>query len=335
MKPPLFRKAIDPFLYLFWASQISIMSACPPLHGVTIQNGMNAERSPALWIKTLLRVAVRAPRAVCRHLRDIKEDRVVLPRVSVGVTTRCTLNCDKCVAHIPDVQTHADVPADEMIRDLQALFACADCIYDLNLSGGETFLHPDLADILRFCAASGKADKIDVSTNGTVMPGAKALAALRETKATVRISDYGPALQPDVEKLKELLKENGITYIHVAGNYWYDTGEFAQPQAGSAKRRFLVCAQRVGFPFFNGKLNVCSYALALEEGGTDVPGLEDGFIDLRRTDPAAFREQWRQLRKRRVISACAYCAGCSYKSPRVPVAIQRARRTSEGGQLHV
>ena len=324
MKRTFFQKVIDPFVYLFWWLQISILHACPPLHGVTIKLAMNAERSFKLWIKTLFRVAVRAPRAFFLHLRDKKENRVVIPRISMGITTRCTLNCDKCIARIPDipVQSRMHIPAHEVLQDIQTLFSCIDSIYDLNLSGGEAFLHPDLDKILRACAGSDKVGAVDVSTNGTVLPGAKLLAALKETNATVRITKYGPALQPNVEQLKSILKENGIPFLHEAGAYWYDTDNRGQLQEGSAKRRFGICAQKLCLSYFGGKLHFCSASLSMTELRT-IPNCRDDYIDLRETSPAAFREQWRRLCKKRVISACSYCLGGAYDTPRIPVAVQR------------
>jgi len=324
MKAKFFKRVADPFVYLFWRAQIGILRACPPLCGVVIELGMNADRSRRLWIRTLFRVAVRAPRAVFLHLRDVKEKRVVLPRISVGVTTRCTLNCDKCIARIPELKIHRDIPAQVLVRDLRSLFSCVAQIYDLNISGGEAFLHPDLDVIIRACGESGKAGALDVTTNGTVIPAAKVLEALRETKASVRITRYPPALQPNVEQLKHLLKENGIPYVHEVGEFWFDTGTLGQAQSGSAKRRFSVCSQQLCLPYFDGKLYVCNASLALIEGGF-TPERSDEYIDLRAVSPAEFRGQWRKLRKKRVISACSYCLGCSYEAPKVPVAVQRAR----------
>jgi len=322
MDESMLARAADPLLHLFWKAQIGILRACPPLHGVTIKHGMNAERSPKLWLKTLLHVGLRAPQALAFHLRDIRGGRVVLPRVSVGVTTRCTLRCDKCIARIPEIKHRAHVPFDELKRDLQALFSCADHIYDLNLAGGEAFLHPQLDEILRFCAASGKAGHIDITTNGTVLPGEKLIAALQDTKATVRITRYPPALQPKAGALKQMLKEHGIPYLHEVGAFWYDTDNSGRPQEGSARRKFSVCAQTLCFSFFGGKLHLCSASAAQMEIGI-IPDCGEDYINLREASPAAFRAQWKKLREKRSISACRYCLGCSYRAPKVPVALQR------------
>jgi sulfatase maturation enzyme AslB (radical SAM superfamily) len=311
----------------FWRAQISILCACPPLHGVVVRHGIGSNRSGKLWIVTLLRLALRAIPALFSYCRDKLKKRVVLPRVSVGITTRCTLNCDKCVGHIADLQTHEDFPLDVLLRDIKALLSHVDYIYAFNLSGGETFLHPELDQIIRFCAASNRIGTIDLSTNGTLIPNQATLSALRDAKATVRISRYAPALQPNVEQLKTILKENGIHYLHESGDYWYDTGDLGRLQEGSAKRRFSICAQRLCPTCYQGNLYLCSPSLVLTEK-EGAGGSEDS-IAVRAVSAAEFRRQWKELHKKHVITTCSYCQGFSYQTPRVPVAEQRERHAAD------
>jgi len=324
VKAALLKKAADPFAHLFWKAQINVLRACPPLVGAIARFSMSADRSRGNWVKALLRVVVQAPRAAMLHWRDIKNKRVVLPRVSISLTTRCTLHCDKCMAHIPDLKSHKDIPLDDLAQDIRSLFSCVDYIYSLSLTGGEAFLHPALDEIIRTCAAADKIGGMEVITNGTVVPDTKALAALREAGVTVKISGYPPALVPNAEKLKAVLKENGIHYIHTDGTFWRDiVGRgFGRLEDGSETKRFGVCVQQLCVFLFYGKLHLCSESANLLEEEL-IPDCKEDYIDLRKIDPAAFRGAWRQLMKKRAVSACSYCPGSTYKTPKVPVAIQR------------
>jgi len=328
MKPLSPEKLIDPFVRLFWKTQISTLRACPPLCGVVSRATFNAYQNRRLYMKGLLPVAAQVPRALARHLRDKRENRVVLPRVSVIITTRCTLNCDKCLGRCPYLEDR-DMPAEDLVRDIGRLFACVDYIYDILITGGETFLHPGLDQIIRACAASGKAGNVSVITNGTVFPSAKALAALRETKATVKISRYPQALQPDAEQLKSLLEDNGVRYFHEIGATWVDTGALGQPKEGSAAQRFSLCVLKLGFVCCWGKLHLCGESAVLMEEGL-IPDSKEDYISLRGTGPAAFREQLQKLLKKPEVSACSYCLGQTYQTPKIPVGVQRAPR--QGGQ---
>ena len=319
-----FAKLADPFLYLFWRAQFSVLRAFPPLAGIVSSVSIGAANSRMAWIKALFRTAVRAPYALWLHWRNKRENRTVLPRANIVVTTRCTRNCDKCSAHIPDLKRHEDIPVRDLADDIRTLLSCVDHIYDAYLMGGEPFLHPDMDEIIRTCAESKKVGHISVPTNGTVFPAAKVLAALREAKATVKISKYPSAVQPDVERLKSILKENGVRYTHSSSTFWYDTGG-GRPQEGSEKRRFSVCFQQLCFLYLHGKLSLCGEAGILMEEGV-IPDCREDYIDLRSAGPSSFSEQLRKLMRKRTVSACSYCLGYTYKSPKFPVAVQRESR---------
>ena len=317
----LSKRLSDPFVQLFWKTQINILRACPPLCGLVSRLTFNAYQNRRLYAKGLLLVAAQAPHVLLLHLRDKRENRVVLPRVSLIVTTRCTLHCDKCLGHCPDMEDR-DTPTADLLRDIQTLYSCVDTIYDITITGGETFLHPDLDQIVRACAATGKAGNINLITNGTVVPGAKVLAALRETKATVKISRYPAALQPKVEQLKSLLEENDIRYFHEIGTSWVDTGTFGQLKDGSAQRRFSLCVLKLGLVCCWGKLHMCGESAVLTTEGL-IPDCKEDYIDLRSINTADFRGQLKKLLKRPTVSACSYCLGQTYKTPKIPVAVQR------------
>jgi len=290
-----------------------------------ITYSLGAANSLGVWVKTLFQSMVGMPRALFEHCRDKREGSVVLPRVTFFVTTRCTLNCDKCCAQIPDLRNRRDIPLDELMWDLEKLLASIDYIYAFILSGGEPFLHPDLYKIIQLCADSDKIGDISLQSNGTIVPGAKVLTALREAKVLVKISRYPAALQRGVEELKCVLKENGVRYTHVSSTFWDDTISNGQRQEGSARRRFSVCISQLCLTYLNGKFYRCSTAAFLTENER-IPCHGNEYIDLRVADSAAFRAQWQEMMKKRALTACSYCLGQTYKTPKIPVAVQRVPR---------
>ena len=297
--------------------------------GVVTVNSLGAANATDRLIKTYLQLAVKVPGAFLRHWRDKWKRREVLSRVLIVATTRCTLNCDKCGMHIPDVKYQQDVPSNELISDIKFLLSSVDQIYNITFTGGETFLHPNLEEIIRTCFVPDKVGDIVVQTNGTIVPNEHVLAALKETKARVQISRYPAALQPNVGKVKDVLNENGIHYSHLSSTFWNDS-ELGQPQEGPM-RRFDVCALQLCFPLMDGKLYRCAEsAISLRE--ELLPDCREDYIDIRATDPDSFRTQWRQLLKKNCVSTCAYCLGHTYQSPRVPIAVQRESSEEGSGQ---
>jgi len=314
------KKSFYPLAHLFWKTQLSILRACPSMHGLVVKRSMGATYSSGIWINALLRLIWGLPHALLEHCRNKREERFVIARITYLITTRCTLQCDKCVSYIPDMPQQ-DMPLDELSGDLERLLAGCDYIYAFIISGGEPFLHPDLDRLIRLCAASDKIGDISLQTNGTVVPGEKVLEALREGKVLVKISKYPAALQPDVEELKRVLTENGVLHTHASAKFWSDLSYTGQPHKGSGNRRFGVCVSHLCIPYLNGKLHHCIMAAYLAENG--VMCLEDEFIDLRTADPAAIRAQWQKMTETRVLASCSYCLGQTYKTPKIPVAVQR------------
>jgi len=307
--------------YLFWRTQIVLLRKCPPLYGVVCNFGLNAANSKRLWLKALFWLALHTPAALLRHLRNKLRGRVVLSRVTLPITTRCTLNCTKCIARTPHLQSHADIPLHTLTQDIASLFACVDEVYALVISGGEALLHPQLAEVLRLCASYGKAGQISLQTNGTVMPSSEVLAALKDTNTTVKISRYPAALQPNVEQLKALLAEHGIVHLHDNGTHWLDFGLFGQPQPGNVKKRFRVCVQQISAPLYHGKYHLCCESAILMDQSR-IADFPQDYIDLRSIAPHEFAAQWKNLQKRRCLSACTHCQGHTYLSPKIPMAKQ-------------
>jgi len=312
------KKLTEPFIQLFWKALMIVLRVCPPLAGLVIDANEGQKHQ----------FAAQMSRALFRHWRVKRGKRVVLPHLTVLITSRCTLNCDKCVVHIPDLEIHRDVPVADLLADLQTIFSGIDYVYGVSLIGGEPLLHPDLDQLVRACADSGKTGCISVVTNGTLISrDSKLLAALRDAKAIVKISKYPSVLQPRVEQLKAVLKENDIRYsdVHVRDLSWNDRGVFGQLQQGSAARRFSVCLEPLlCFTDWCGKLHLCGKSAILMSEGV-IPDRKEDYVDLRTTAPATFRAELKRLNARNVISACSYCLGSTYNTPKIPVAVQRQK----------
>jgi len=310
--------------HLFWRAQISILRAFPPLSGVVSTVSMGAANSRRVWLKTFFLMLFRVPMALLSHLRNKCTNRVVLSRISVPVTTRCTLHCDKCAAHVPDLAQPHDVPAEQLIADAKALFFCVDHVYATIFSGGEAFLHPQLDEIIMTYASFNRSSSTSVQTNGTLLPNAKVIAALKATNATVKISNYPSQLQPNVEQLKSQLREHGIRFTHASGTFWCDVGQLGVAQSGCAKRRFSTCIQQLCLPYYKGNLHLCGESfILLEENQANIPPQD--YINLHTSTPQTFAKQLRQLLRKRHIKACDYCLGYTCDALKIPIAEQRER----------
>jgi len=326
------KKLADPFEQLFWQTMIRMMRACPPVCGMIADGAYRAQLSR---VKSLLPLAARVPGMLLLHWRDKRKKRFALAQVYLGVTTRCTLYCDKCTMHLSDLTKHEDMPTHELLGDIRMLLSCVDHVYDFCFGGGEPFLHPDLDLAIRLCADSGKIGNLKILTNGTVIPGAAVLAALRDAGARVNISNYRPLFQSGVEMLRAILTKHEISYnvYPAARDYWVDTSGpgFGALKEGSAAWRFRYCFLQMYHTMLDGQLHLCPQSCALSYDGRLVEG-EDDYINMRTTNPAAFRAKYEELNQKTVLPACAYCLGQTYKTPKIPAAIQREPGIHEGSK---
>ena len=88
-----------------------------------------------------------------------------MPHIDIVALTACNLKCVGCTNFMGAVPMEV-WPAAEIKRDIEraakVMHAGTAC-----LLGGEPTAHPDLVELMRFTAASGLADRVQVLTNGT------------------------------------------------------------------------------------------------------------------------------------------------------------------------
>lgn len=240
----------------------------------------------------------------------LKPEVLVLHYLEMPLTTRCTLRCSKCSNLMQYYSKGWDLPMEQAQKEIGLMLDTADRIYDFGLIGGESFLYPHLAELIKLLWQSKKVDQISLTTNGTVVPKDEALLiALAQRKILVKISDYG-ALSGKMTELIKLFDERKIRYrVMEMTGIWYDFGELHCRMRGEEelKRQFQSCASGCR-SYLGGRLHFCPRS----SHGTDmgiIPGAPGDYADLSHPD-ASRTQRRRELKKMqdiRSISACNYC----------------------------
>lgn len=120
--------------------------------------------------------------------------RVLNRSCEVNIVEHCNLRCRSC-AHLSPVLPKHFVDPEALSSDLTAL-ARSYHVKVLRLLGGEPLLHPNLLDIMTTARQSHVADKIEVTTNGLLLPRQE--RRFWEEVDSVRISLYpGRSLRQD------------------------------------------------------------------------------------------------------------------------------------------
>jgi organic radical activating enzyme len=127
----------------------------------------------------------------------------------VNVVDHCNLRCRAC-AHLSPVLPKHFVDVDALSSDLTTLSRSYHAQV-LRILGGEPLLHPDLVDIVAVARRSGIANKIEIATNGLLLP--RQGRRFWEAVDAVRISLYpGRSLKQDqLNTCIELARRHNVT----------------------------------------------------------------------------------------------------------------------------
>lgn len=180
--------------------------------------------------------------------------KVHLTRVNSSITTKCTLNCRHCNMFMPFYKKPGHIPYEEICRDFDMMFQCADKIYAVSLLGGEPFLHPQVNEIIRYVGSNyhERIGELSFITNATMELSSETIQLIKKYDIFVQISDYTKAVpyQKRFNRFISDLEEHQIPYRVVRFDNWLDFGFPIIPwnlNEEQAKEHFMDC-----YPMFRG-----------------------------------------------------------------------------------
>ena len=263
------------------------------------------------------------PLAVAVSVADRIRGRFAIGQATVILTTRCNLRCIHCSTLIPYSAHPQNMDTALVLEDIEKLFEAVDHIYAFQISGGEPFLHPDLATVIEKVLSIGRIKTLNVVTNGGVLPSAEALRALQDRRVKVQISGYPKHLVPQRARFIETLEEHSIAFGISADQKWKYLGDRTYVARSEDERKELLslCAFSLCHHMFDGKYFICSFAAHGMDAGIIAVDPND-FVDVRNLDTATTRAQLQHLLCRPYTSACDYCLGNTHFSKTIPAAEQ-------------
>ena len=179
-------------------------------------------------------------------------------QMTLVVTDRCTLKCEKCSAFTYRYVHPQDVPYEKMMKDFSRCLECIDYLNTLVIVGGETLLYKDLVTLLYACENNPRIVRVFIPTNGTVLPGEELLKAMAECNVQVMISSYNVS-QNRGRELELLLLNHGIEVIYRQDEFWSDLADcsYKEYSEEEVKNSFTTCQGRTCWNFKNGILSPC------------------------------------------------------------------------------
>lgn len=247
---------------------------------------------------------------------EMTKQGLVIPALTVIVGQACSLRCKHCANFSPYAPKRAKhYPLEQICEDLRLIFMSVYRIKKIQVQGGEPLLYQELPELLDFIRSSGKVDTLTIATNGTILPEAYVLDALRRNHVRVRISEYPVVSNETVRQLKEQLNAYDIEIwaYQFASNdsMWYDMGGVSiSPGIESeenVQRRFINCPFHDCFTLEDGKISRCGRAVMAEQ----LQGFVAKEQDLLSISPSENLETmlWKYLKTQDYMEACRYCHG--------------------------
>lgn len=245
-----------------------------------------------------------------------------LEYVEIPITTMCTLKCKYCSNLIPCYKKPSDYDINILKKSITTFLKCINKIVYIRVLGGEPFLSKNLHGVLKTLAKSSKIQRIEVVTNGTIIPRDKEIIKiLKNHRIMVCISQY-PIV--DYNKLVDFLKKNNIKYRIDKMTYWMNYGNVKKRKKTikELKKQFRKC-NHVCKSIVNGQLHICPRS----SHGTDLGIIKNNkkdYVDLLDKNKSIKQKQKaiQVLLKKKYIKACYYCDYGTNKSKRIPVAEQ-------------
>lgn len=261
-------------------------------------------------------------KAVFRYLKIFNYKYGYYEYLEIPITTKCSLRCKHCSNLIPFYKKQSDYEISVLEKSIKEFLKCINNIVFVRVLGGEPFLGGNIIRVLQILLKSDKIQRIEVVTNGTIIPKDKKLIKLlKNPRVVISISQY-PFV--NYHKLEEFLIKEEIKYHIDKMTFWLDFGD-AKKQNKTVKqlaRQYRNCNQ-ICRSLVNGQFHLCPRS----SHGTDlgiVKDNEDDYLDL--LDSTMTIEEKRnrinQLLKKKYIKACDHCYFGTRLAKKVPVAEQ-------------
>lgn len=240
-----------------------------------------------------------------------EKDELNIPQIEFCLTTQCSLKCKDCCALMPQFNQkgHIKMSVDEFKTTLNQLLENVNSIRKLIILGGEPLLRSELPDLLEYAASKDKVHHIAIVSNGTMIPNQKLIEVLKKYNKIIFYmsnylgnSDIEPILKYD--KIKELLKQNGLKYQMMESWSWFKECGFAKNKLPeeTAIHNYNTCHRTKCLQTLDRKIDICSKAFS----GRNL-GLVDtkDYIDLDQTKN--LKEDLINFYRKDMIDACEYC----------------------------
>ena len=204
---------------------------------------LNYQKLPAYCRQLPVNELVSKYRFYLSQREPASLEHLSLSFVALSITERCTLRCKKCSVLSPYYEEPCDDSYESIMKPFELFLSCVDSIAELQIGGGEPFMHRDLERILKWCLAQEKIKEISIFTNSTIIPNPTLSQVLANQKIKLLLDDYG-TLSRNLKSIVEVCDREGIRYLIQHFERWDDLGDYQDKRETDEKviQKFRYCS---------------------------------------------------------------------------------------------
>lgn len=254
------------------------------------------------------------------------ENSVHIVHMGLTVSECCTLKCKDCSFLMQYYKHPRNIDIEKYKYCVDRFLEVVDSVTELRPIGGEPFINPNMYKILEWYHNHPKIGSLDVYTNGTIIPDARTMEALKYKKVKVHVSDYNGVNIERLEKVIEALDKENIKYSVRKYEEWSVGGNLRKRGYTNAQMEevFSKCFMTNCYSFLKSKFYGCPRAAH----GMNMGAIPDNaydyvdFADENKTNEELKQQLISLTRNRKLLASCNYCDGQNNHVPGVLPAIQ-------------
>ena len=254
-------------------------------------------------------------------LEDAKgEKHIFLKRLELDVTSKCSMKCKCCSNMMQYYDKPCDIDKNTVINDLKRVLELVEWIDEVLIIGGEPFMYKDLGYVLNeiekfFWGVENKIGRIELVTNGTIVPNVEVLDELSRCNVMISISNYGEKSKNLLPLINELCRFK-IDYYVMDIPYWVYVEQYVDAKRILADEELLIKRKEGCCTLHRvvdqGKFYLCCHIKSLDQLHAISDEAKDCYVNIYN------HEAKEQIAKYLSINeplprACSWCNGNSKK----------------------
>ena len=242
------------------------------------------------------------------------EKHIFLKRLELDVTSKCSMKCKYCSNMMQFYKKPSDIDKRTVISDFKRILGLVEWIDEVLIIGGEPLMYPDLSYVLNEIEKLGVEDKIgriELVTNGTIVPNADVLDKLYKCNVMVSISNYGEKSKNLLQLIKELCRFK-IDYYVMDIPYWVYVEQYvdakrilSNEQLLNKRKEGCCTLHRV---IDQGKFYLCCHIKSLDQLHAISDEAKECYINIYDCDAKEQIAKYLSVDKP-LPKACSWCNG--------------------------